>query len=318
MQEMTNRMTQSLHLLHLENHDNCTSCGYKFTKGDTTHLGYDKDDKAIYVCDSCSFKLKETAVRYYFSLRPYEVPEAASKLWRYMDFTKYVSLLSSRGLYFSRVDCFEDSFEGAKGYLRNKDVWDEYNLVWLRDVVANPPHGIEHDLSVEEIEIEAQRLYSQISDNSTLFRKKTYISCWHENEHESEAMWRLYSKVWDNAIAIRTTYQSLYVSLGRDPKIPIGRVRYIDMNKSYAGHNDVFWRKRKSFEHEREVRALTMDFESNAPGKIMPCDLDVLIEEVFVSPNAPTWFVSLVNDINKKYFLNVKVSSSELDETPFF
>ncbi len=117
---------------------------------------------------------------------------------------------------------------------------------------------------------------------------------------------------------IRTTYDALYQALGRDPNIKIGRVQYIDMNTTYAGVNDALWRKRTSFEHEREVRALTLDFHSKEPGKLMPCDMSVLIQEVFVSPKAPSWFIALVNDINSKYGLERQVSTSSLVEEPFF
>src|SRR5260370_36919965 len=34
-------------------------------------------------------------------------------IWRYMDFTKLVSLLEKRALYFARSDRFSDKFEGA-------------------------------------------------------------------------------------------------------------------------------------------------------------------------------------------------------------
>ena len=37
------------------------------------------------------------------SRRPYDVPPPQAQLWRYMDFTKYVSLLSSRALFISAV-----------------------------------------------------------------------------------------------------------------------------------------------------------------------------------------------------------------------
>ncbi len=35
------------------------------------------------------------------------------KLWRYMDFTKFVSMLDHSGLYFTRTDLFNDLFEGS-------------------------------------------------------------------------------------------------------------------------------------------------------------------------------------------------------------
>ena len=39
-------------------------------------------------------------------------PSSDAILWRYMDFTKYVSLLEKRALFFARADKLEDPFEG--------------------------------------------------------------------------------------------------------------------------------------------------------------------------------------------------------------
>jgi hypothetical protein len=50
----------------------------------------------------------------------------------------------------------------------------------------------------------------------------------------------------------------------------------------------------------------------------MSCDLNTLIEEITVSPTAPPWFVSVLNDVNNKFGLNVTVSQSKLNEVPFF
>jgi hypothetical protein len=318
MQEMTHRLTEESRRLAFENHDNCVSCGYEFKEGDTSHLGYDSNGNPQYVCDSCSNKLKETAVRHYFSPRPYEIPDKDSYLWRYMDFTKYVSMLSTSCLYFSRADTFEDHFEGAKGVKSNKEKWDDHYLSFFKEAMKNPPEGVEWDKSDEFIEKEAKRLLNELDAGGEASRKRVFISCWHENTQESEAMWRLYSSYIDNAIAIRTTYKSLYESLGRNPSISIGRVKYIDFNKSFAGVNDSFWRKRKSFEHEKEVRALVHDHECLEKGKAIHCNLETLIEEVYLSPKAPEWFVTLLNDVNKKYGLNVKVHQSRLNDEPFY
>ncbi|MGQ7242150.1 hypothetical protein ACUN9V_01655 [Salinicola sp. V024] len=318
MLKMTHRLTTELRRLAFEHHDHCFSCNYKFKEADTSHLGYSQNGEPLYLCDGCSKQLKETAVRYYFKPRPYEIPDPSSKLWRYMDFTKYVALLSSGGLYFASADCFEDTFEGAKGFRRNKSRWDEYYLKFFREAIKSPPEGHECKFSDSEIDEQAHKLLRDMGAVGESRRKQTFISCWHESEYESEAMWRLYSSFLANAVAIRTSCQSLYTALGRNPSIDIGRIKYLDMERSYAGVNDSFWRKRRSFEHEREVRAIFSDFRCQESGKITLCDLNVLIEDVFVSPLAPSWFVALVNDINDKYSIKAKVSPSELVEEPFF
>ncbi|WP_339868702.1 hypothetical protein [Pseudohongiella nitratireducens] len=318
MQEMTHRFTEELRRLKFENHDHCVSCGYSFKEGDTSHSGYSENDEALYVCDSCSTQLKETAVRNYFSAHPYEIPNEDAKLWRYMDFTKYVSMLSTSSLYFARSDTFDDHFEGAKGIESNKKAWNEHYLKFFKEAIRTPPEGVEWDHSEEYIEKEAQRLLKDLGAGGLSHRERVFISCWHENEYESEAMWRLYSSFLDNALAIRTSYKSLYRSLGKNPDISIGRVKYIDFNQSFAGVNDSFWRKRISFEHEKEVRALIHDYKNTEAGKLVKCDLTELIEEIFLSPAAPSWFVNLVNDVNQKYEINLKVSESNLNAVPFY
>ena len=59
------------------------------------------------------------------------------KIWRYMDFTKYVSLLSSKNIFFSRSDLFDDLYEGATSHANIK----------LRPTVykdnPNPEHALE-------------------------------------------------------------------------------------------------------------------------------------------------------------------------------
>jgi hypothetical protein len=120
-----------------------------------------------------------------------------------------------------------------------------------------------------------------------------------------------------NAIVIKTNHGRLYESLGKNPSIDIGRVKYIDFSKQYAG-NDPFWRKQKSFEHEREVRAMIVDRECNGKGKFISCDIDKLILEVRISPEAPKWFLDIINDLNEKYEFPIEVQNSLLKAKPFY
>jgi hypothetical protein len=318
MREMTHRFTPELSRLANEHYDSCAACSYHFKAGDTTHLGYQVGNVPEYVCDKCSASLIETAERQYYSPRPYSVPDPNTKLWRYMDFTKYVSLLSTRSLYFARADSFDDTYEGAKGLRKAKVKWDAYYSEFFREVITKSPPGYDFALTAEEVEKQVTNLLAALESTGKAGRTATYINCWHESEHESEAMWRLYSNFLPNAVVVRTTFDRLYKSLGRAPSINIGRVKYIDLQTEYAGPNDAFWRKRKSFEHEREVRALTFDFTSRDLGKPVPCDIPLLIEAVYVSPKAPAWFINLINDVNVRYGLGVTVSTSELIEEPFF
>ncbi len=319
MQPMTARFSTDLRRLANEHHDNCVGCKRPFSDGDTSHLGYDAAGEPLYVCDACSNRLAETAARYRYSPRPYTLPDPDSLLWRYLDFPKYVSLLATRQLFFARVDTFNDPYEGAKGLKVRKDRWDSHFLEFFRQALRTAPVDDPSQLlSDEEIEKRAPKFIAELEQIGLADRSRTFVSCWHENPVESEAMWRLYAAAFPNALAIRTTYDRLYRSLGKDPDIAIGRVKYIDMRREFAGVNDAFWRKRVSFQHETEVRAMIRDHRATEAGKLVPCDLTTLIEAVFVSPEAPAWFSSVVNDVTTKYGLELKVTPSSLSDPHFF
>ena len=83
---------------------------------------------------------------------------------------------------------------------------------------------------------------------------------------------------------------------------------------------DVQWYKRKSFEHEKEVRIVQVrdDAPPSCLGVSVPVDLDVLIENIYVSPLAQPWFEDLANDILAKYGINKKVILSQLNREVFY
>jgi len=173
-------------------------------------------------------------------------------------------------------------------------------------------------LTKEKLELEATRLLHEMNIGSKYDREHTYISCWHNNEYESEAMWRLYSKDVTNAIAIQTTAKQLYLALDREPTIEIGKVRYIDFEKAFASVNGAFWYKRKAFEHEREVRAIVHRHEEPCAGIPFPIDVERLIEGIYISPYAPKWFVSVVQSVVDTYRINKPVHQSQMLLKPFF
>ncbi|MDP3434167.1 MAG: hypothetical protein Q8T04_14540 [Bacteroidota bacterium] len=303
-----------------EHHDNCTLCGRAFEKDDTTHLGYINDKTLVNIGNCCSGNLTETIIRHVFRKRVYEIPPNDTVLWRFMDFTKFVSLLSTSSLYFTRADLFSDPFEGAKGVLKNKKKWDKLYLEFFKSAIENPPEPEpeKEKKSKDYVTIEAKRLLSQLDSIGSRQQTETFINCWHENPYESEAMWKLYTSNLAQGISIKTTYYKLYRALNRNPSISIGRVNYIDYNKEFAGINDSFWYKRKSFEHEKEVRAIVKGFSSNGDyGKLIKVDLNILIDKIYISPTSPTWIIELVKDVLVKYGLNKKIEHSELNEKPF-
>lgn len=319
MQEMTHKNTKELDRFRHDNRKACTNCGHNFSESETAHVGYLKDRSPAVLCDRCATLLDETVVRYYWMKEPFEAPNPEDKLWRYMDIAKFISMLSTKSLYFAPVNSFEDPFEGAKGVCEQEDKWNDFYLDFFRHAIKTAPGISKEDVSGENLEKTAQKLLNELAQSGLYDRKNTCISCWHCNDFESEAMWKLYSVNVTNAVAIETTYQRLYRALGEDPYIDIGKVKYIDYRKRFSNVGcGTFWYKRKSFEHEREVRALIRNHENNGKGISCPVDLDVLIKNVYVSPYAPEWFAEVVRDVVKKYELNKPVVYSAMADDPFY
>lgn len=318
MQKMTLKHTVRTRRFIHEHYDNCSLCGRKFIEWETTHLGYTMSHKLIYVGNCCSKQLKETIIRHKYQKRYYSIPEPKSILWRFMDFTKFVSLLKEKALYFSRADMFMDPFEGAKGLLKNKAKWDKQYLNFFIDAIKTAPGEKERERNDQNILMDAKRLLNQINSIGKNSIKNTYINCWHENPYESEAMWKLYTSNLNQGIAIKTSYHRLYCSLNKDPDIAIGRINYIDMSNKLTGVNDSFWFKRIAFEHEKEVRAIIYDHDSKVYGKLIPVNLNILIDKIYLSPTSEDWYKSLVDDVMKKYNFNKKIMISDIKATPFY
>ena len=101
-------------------------------------------------------------------------------------------------------------------------------------------------------------------------------------------------------------------------------VRYIDYKQiqiPFGNAFNNFFCKRPSFEHEHELRAIVFkpSVRNDIPmGINIPCDLNTLIDEIFVSPDSPDWFKELVGSILEKYSLDLEVKRSNLDEDPLF
>ena len=235
----------------------------------------------------------------HYAFTPPENEDA--KIWRYMDFTKFVSLLDKGALFFARADRLGDPFEGS------------YTKATL--------------------------ISSEIREKASDFRwfiealvKNTTINSWHLNENESAAMWKLYL-VSNEGIAIQSTFNRLKNSILGEQEVRIGKVRYIDYENDVISDENLFnpfLYKRKSFEHELELRAIVSIFPNKTAtildiikptienGIYIPVDLETLIETIWLAPTCPTWLKELVTSVTKKYGLNKDIFPSKLNAKPIF
>jgi hypothetical protein len=233
-------------------------------------------------------------------------PSDNRTLWRYMDLTKFLSLLENRSLFFPRADQFDDPYEGA---------WSRAGVALLRDPATSgglPLHAVDHILKSAE-------------DN----RKQMFISCWFASEHESAAMWKLYLQS-SEGIAIQSDHDSLKMALERAPlRVRTTMVRYVDYDTEPIPFGNVFFpfvHKRLSFAHETELRAIIWSREDVNKAQIADgaksVTIDVLpetlIKSVHVSPAAPKWFGQLVEQLLRRYALSIPVVRSGLYDRPSY
>lgn len=252
-------------------------------------------------------------------------PSSDDKLWRYMNLAKFISLLSTRKLYFASIDSFEDVFEGA--YSTNES--REAILAFNRAIYLHNKHQKCHDDDFEGCSINSEaetakeekiiRVMNVLMERTgKLLRRSTYVNCWHLSENESDAMWKLYSSAGKDGIAIQTTYNNFKIAISSEVNVKVRKVQYIDYLNTYADIEEPYWYKRKSFEYENEVRALIAHTEYDLAGLPVPVDLEKLIENIYVSPYAPPWYFDVVKSVLDKFEVHKKLKCSVIRQAPYY
>lgn len=220
-----------------------------------------------------------------------------SPLRRYMDLPKYVDLLRSRTLYLRRADKFADKFEGA--------------------VPPNIRAGINSARLADNAGESADDFYRRC-------RMSTFISCWTSGAKDNMALWQLFGGT-SNSLAISTTVGRVtQMCAGWSERTHIAKVKYIDHfenpNMILGRSFDTLQFKHEAFEFEREVRVIlpqTEDWLKNPEDMRRPIsNLDDLIMNVVVAPDAKPWFFNLVKDLGQRYGLKASVKMSQLAAVP--
>ena len=220
-------------------------------------------------------------------------------VWRFLDLPKFLELLHSESLYFSRLDRFEDPYEGH----------------------ATGEHLASIRLSFDQ---KVNELYDMMRKEN---RVRFYVNSWHLTQHEPASMWKQYASA-NAGIAICSTYRQLKAVLeASDERVFLGLVQYAGRRTTGPIQPfDWIMSKRPSFEHEKEVRAFIWRDSSDAsvPLENLPIGLKVkvilqnLLEEVVVSPAAPDWLPDLLEGVMDKFGIDtVAVRRSSLYEEPF-
>lgn len=189
------------------------------------------------------------------------------------------NMLKTQCLHFSRSDKFEDKWEGIPS---RKD-YAMYDLL-------------------------------------NKYRIRTAINCWQENDFESYLMWKTYIGK-GNGIAIKSSIgrlKSIFEkSIGNDEYI--GRLEYCKF-KEFPTETNRFQpvlRKRIQYRDEKEVRVISAkqnDGIFDEYGINIPVSFDKLIDKIYISPNSDDSFHDKIKHLFNKYYPNIEVLPSELDE----
>ena len=253
-------------------------------------------------------------------------PKDDATLWRYMSLEKFANILATQSLFFTRADKFDDKFEGHIPR-QIMSIYKSATSSYDRENFPGIPEGSTLALAYD-------------------LRKHVMCNCWYQAEQESMAMWDKYH-MHNSGIAIKTTMENLKNSLPDRFNVFIGEIQYLeDHNKIHVLENVSipnlvhypYFYKRKSFEHEHEVRVLIeiesllknyfsdqdineipLERELYKIGMPIEISVETLIGEnsgVIISPYAEQWVIDTVASIVGQYGFQFSVNPSRLSDKP--
>lgn len=231
-----------------------------------------------------------------------------------MDFTKYISLLHRKTLFFSRADLLGDPYEGSISR-KNKEL---YPIIY------------------RTYSLDMRERMSSITKGAVQW---TYVNCWYMNEHESNAMW--VSTNTDKSVVIQSTYKKLNNCLSSATINPdeylgginLGVVNYVNYKNYFVPEGNIFspfMHKRQEFDYEKELRALIHELPpeinnsrnygipNKKRGVSIDVNVDALIEAVYTNPLADIWFTDLVKSVSQKYGFELNIEQSSMVKPPCF
>ena len=255
----------------------------------------------------------------YFKDDSDKLPGKDQAIWRFLDLAKFIDILVRKELWFACVEELvrDDPFEGAFPTAHA----EAFEAAWLAR-------------SIEEgqMMVDTKGLAARAAEICQASRKSVYVNCWHASNYESAAMWSQYVR--QDGLAIKSTVGRLIESFAEAAhQVEISEITYIDYETHGPHWVHTYLYKRKSFEHEKELRAFV--YESSlfnkfanpvlhllpdpeyAKGIRVNVSPKVLIEEVRLAPTSQSFLDGVVKDVLAKYGLEtVPVKKSAISEMP--
>ena len=159
-------------------------------------------------------------------------PDSHAIIWRYLTFPKFISLLVTRALWFSKLSILADALEGMTPELTRAQMKTQHRDMeeWFPDQKRK------------------QQVRRFVEVNEEDGRELIVANCWFMGEHESQQMWDDYVRN-DEGVAIRSTPECLANSLCLSHECWwMGKMNYVDLANYdrmnvYEGHQAHRWRR---------------------------------------------------------------------------
>lgn len=255
--------------------------------------GYLKTEDHVIICQITRKGDKHTGIEDTPTLNPYykSTPRVklseGQKIWRYMSFYKFLDLINTSNLHFSRIDQFKDKLEGISPESCKKAILNDKK---------------DKDKILENIRLYEKRLLNN--------RRISYACCWHINNNLNYEIWNEYGGKSFESIAIQTNLKSLNNELKKAP-IPIINepIRYF--NNPFF-NQEAYWFptffKRKEYSNESELRSIFyLPGEHDWTFRKINIKLENLINKIYVHPKSDKHHFKKIKDTIKEKGLNIQV-----------
>lgn len=254
--------------------------------------------------------------------------EFGQYVWRYLTFTKFISLITYNALWFSKLKILKDQYEGVLP-AKTEAQMHHNNQKW-KSTFTSPEHHKQID--------------AWPSNNVNDGRDLTVVNCWCLATMESKRMWNEYVGGCEG-VAVKSTIRKLTAHVYAYPEWSyIGKVKYVDHQSyemtTYEGqqaHERAFIKDKEKYSHEQEVCITSMNIKAPGcvgldgkpfakedytgknmnnfenPGLYIGVELNKLINSIILAPNASKWFELLVKRIVELLRFDCKVERSQIE-----
>lgn len=229
-------------------------------------------------------------------------PPWASVIWRYMELVDFLSLLQTRGLWFSRLADLEDAFEAQI---------PKPNLQPTVEMIAEHWPHLAHAVGGPAVAAEL------LAEHVAWAKPRTAVNCWYVNDDESLAMWQAHGPS-QGSVAISASASRVAEAIhheGATIECFAGTIKYIDHDHDPVDVDHflgVFFAKGRQFAFEQELRFIAHRDTLLSAGLLVAIDIDKLIDEVVVRTEGSPWILHTVAALIEIHGVQCKVRASNV------